>query len=125
MGYGALAQGVLSPAVASGAGDAFYETGRTLRLGILSRMEPVTAVAATLGWYATGVLLIASAQRLAGRHGLKGKMVKVCAGALAAAGFCIGDAVPAWTVVGITVFGWIATPLWTEKRNFKKDEKRC
>lgn len=123
--FAALVQGILSPAVAQAQPNAFYEASRTLRLGVLSRIEPVAAVATTLGWYALGSLLHSTAVCLAKQGG-----ICTCKAGLGSA-MITGSAaiwrisIPGYLTVGVSLLLWVLVPFLAEKRNFKKSEKRC
>ena len=65
----ALAQGVLSPVVASALSDPEYQTARTL-----GHLEPVAAAALTLGWYAMATWLFSAAAEIARLGQMKEKL---------------------------------------------------
>lgn len=123
--FGLLCQGILSPSVASRLEDAFYQTGRTLELGVLSRVEPVVAAASALGWYASSLFLYGGALRLGTRAGFGGWKGRIALGTVTVGAVVSGLRIPESVTVGICILLWIAMPLWTEKRNFTKNEKRC
>lgn len=123
--FGALAQGILSLPVAGAQGDGFYEVSRTLRLGVLSRIEPVAAVAAMLGWYALGCLLHSSAVKLAGQGGSKTQNARLISALVMGSVAVSGVQLQGDIVVGVSLILWILVPLCAEKRNLKKSEKRC
>ena len=61
---GVLVQGNLSVSAAGKLRAPFYEMARSLRLGSLSRLEPVGSVMLTLGWFALALYLLMSAKTL-------------------------------------------------------------
>ena len=121
--FAVLVQGILSPVLASRIPDAFYQMSRAMELGVLSRIEPVVAVASALGWYALGALLHASAVRLALRGGVRMHLARLGGAALSALVVITGVSVPAALAVALCVVLWVVTQLCGEK--MKKSEKRC
>ncbi len=108
-----LTQGILSPWVAGSVEAPFYEMARTLSPGGISHVEPVIAVAVTLGWYALAAGILK-------RSGVR--MVT----AAAAAGAVLWDLSPKgmWMVV-ICVILWILIPFVRSETFLEKSEKRC
>lgn len=122
---GVLVQGSLSAAVAGRLEAPFYEMARSLRLGSLSRLEPVCSIMLTLSWFALCLYLVMAAKTILEASGIQGKPA-LWAGVI---GMGLGvilhtkSRLPAWPLgTGIL---WVFLPLTNFLKRSKKDEKRC
>lgn len=104
-----LVQGTISWQTAHTLPDPFYQTARAL-----GHMEPLIAVALTLGWYALAVYLLQSAEVLMDR----GSMI---AAVIAATALCLGVETEGIVWTGIAAVVWLVIPFLQSK---KKNEKR-
>ena len=122
---GVLVQGTLGAEAAEMLSAPFYEMARSLRLGSLSRLEPVGSVMLTLSWFALCLYLVMGARTLLEEAGI-GEQKALWTGTVAMC-LLIGmkettklPAQPLWS--GIL---WFGIPLWNFFKKAKKDEKRC
>ena len=107
----ALPQGTISLPVASAHPSPFYETARTL-----GYLEPVTAAALTLGWYALTAWLFDSAARIAWAGDVKMETAYVLLWCTAA-GFVLFRVQPnAWFVTVLSLFLWVFTPFFQKMK---------
>lgn len=113
-----LTQGVLSYGVASAVPDPLYQTGRTL-----GRLEPVTAAAMTLGWYALALHLFCSASGIARGSGLGEKMATVLVSGTSAAFVLFPQQLDQPTLAVFSAVLWVLIPFFRKNLNFKKSEK--
>ena len=124
----ALVQGILSPRVAAMESAPFYQMACSLRLGSLSRLEPLVSAVLTFSWYALSAYLVMAGAALLTRTGLEqGRAVWLSAGAMAAL-ILSGWQLPRWSLLALALLGWILTPilpLQNKSKKIKKDEKRC
>lgn len=118
--FGLLTQGILSPHVAAGLPDAFHQMGRSMRLGSISRIEPIVAVAVTLGWYALCSFLLSSAVQLAKGTGMGERTAVLAAAAIAAGVILARVQLPDAAVVILSLFLWVLVPACTPKKKFAK-----
>lgn len=115
-----LVQGTISPQVAAGAADPFYQTARTL-----GYLEPVAAVGMTLGWYAMTVFLLDSGRRITQSSGINARVAYVLPMGTAAGILLLKWQPGAWLCAVLSAFLWILVPTLRKITNMKKDEKRC
>ena len=115
-----LVQGTISPEVAKSVEDPFYQTARTL-----GYLEPVAAVAMTLGWYAMAVFLLDSAATITKNSDIGHKTAYVLpAGTAALVLFAKWQ--PGITFCSVlSTFLWVLAPFLTKIKKSKKSEKRC
>lgn len=112
----AVTAGVLSPAVAAGMSNAFYEMCRSLELvGAARRFEALICAGGTAGWFALNSILLALCgeylEKIFGKKGRWGVWaVAVGAGAWRLCGLHIE---PIYLVIAGTVF-WVVIPVWTQ-----------
>ena len=110
----ALTQGTLSPAVSSRHPSPFYETARTL-----GYLEPVTAAALTLGWYALTGWLFDSGARLAWEGDMKGETAYVLLWCTAAGSILFGVQLNAWFLTVLSLFLWVLTPFFQKMKKLE------
>ena len=103
----ALVQGTISAEVASTVPDPFYQTARTL-----GYLEPVAAVAVTLGWYAAACMLMQSAVKLT-----KGRGAKVLPIAAAVYTIFAGAEVTGIALL-LSVTLWVIVPMLRSRGGF-------
>ena len=115
-----LVQGTISPQVAGGVPDPFYQTARSL-----GYLEPVAAVGMTLGWYAVTIFLRNSASAIAEAGGI---------GSKAANALPLGTALlvlltkwqPVFPLYAVlSTFLWVLIPFLTKIKMSKKTEKKA
>lgn len=102
----ALTQGVLSPRVAAAVPDPFYQTARTL-----GHLEPVTAAALTLGWYALTSFLLQNASIIAKSSDIDPKIANTLASATAATTILLPSQPNTTLITTITALLWLFLPL--------------
>ena len=95
----ALVQGSISLRIASTSGSPIYETARTL-----GHLEPVTAAALTLGWYALASLFLDSAARIAWEGDIRMEVAYVLVWCTAAVFVLFGLQPNAWFVTVLSLF---------------------
>lgn len=115
-----ITQGILSPRIAASLPDAFHQMSRSISLGVLSRMEPVAAVAITLGWYALCGFLFSGAMRLFPGNE---KIGKIAFAAIAAAFVLFRVQLPGLFSLVLSLFLWVLIPGCTPKKKNEKIEK--
>lgn len=121
--FAGITQGMLSIAACE-MDTPFYEVGRSLRLGGMSRFEPLIAVAVTFGWYCFASFLLSAAAQLGSRIGWKEPWGIWGAGGITAALVLFDVQFDHWILaIGGTVL-WILLPIISLQKNLKKDEKR-
>lgn len=113
----ALVQGSISLKVASTTGSPIYETARTL-----GHLEPVTAAALTLGWYALVSLFLDSAARIALEGDIRMEVAYVFVWCTATVFVLFGLQPNAWFVTVLSLFWWVITPFF---QKMKKLENRA
>lgn len=119
--FGLLTQGILSPGVAAKLPDAFHQMSRSIRIGVLSRIEPLTAVAVTLGWYALCSFLLSAAMELAQGFRIQEKTSRLAFVAASSAIALLHVELPGALVVVLSLVLWVLVPICTcEKKNQKK-----
>lgn len=112
--YGAaVSAGVLSPAVAGQASDAFYQLSRSLNLlGVAQRFEAVVSAGMTVGWFSLASLLLSVAGQEVGR--LKPEWTRkgvYTAGVTAAGWLVLGLRLPPEIIVIGTGLLWVGIPV--------------
>lgn len=107
----ALVQGSISLKVASTTGSPIYETARTL-----GHLEPVTAAALTLGWYALVSLFLDSAARIAWEGDIRMEVAYVLVWCTAAVFVLFGLQPNAWFVTVLSLFWWVITPFFQKMK---------
>ena len=110
----ALVQGGISLKVASTAGSPIYETARTL-----GHLEPVTAAALTLGWYALASLFLDSAARIALEGEIRMEVAYVLVWCTAAVFGLFGLQPNAWFVTVLSLFWWVITPFFQKMKKLE------
>ena len=110
----ALVQGSISLRVASASGSPIYETARTL-----GHLEPVTAAALTLGWYALASLILDSAARIAGEGDIRMEVAYVLVWCTAAVFVLFGLQPNAWFVTVLSLFWWVITPFFQKMKKLE------
>lgn len=115
-----LVQGTISAQAAASVQDPFYQTARTL-----GYLEPVAAVAVTLGWYAVAVFLLSSGKQIAKNSNINDRMAYVFLPGTAASILLVKWQPGALFCAVLSGFLWVLTPFLNGKINLKKDEKRC
>lgn len=110
----ALVQGSISLKVASTAGSPIYETARTL-----GHLEPVTAAALTLGWYALTSLFLDSAARIAQEGDIRMEVAYVLVWCTAAVFVLFGLQPNAWFVTVLSLFWWVITPFFQKMKKLE------
>lgn len=121
----ALIQGILSPRVASSVAAPFYEMARTLSPGGISHIEPVAAVALTLGWYALCTSLFQSGAIIARGSGISEKTARVLAVGTATARVLFPQQLWEPGMAVFSAFLWVLIPFLRKKINFKKTKKNA
>lgn len=107
----ALVQGAISQPVASVNPSPFYETARTL-----GYLEPITAAALTLGWYALAAYLFDSAARIAWKGNVRRETAYVLVWSTAA-GFILFRQQPnAWFAAVLSLFLWVLSPFFEKMK---------
>ena len=114
--------GVLSPWVAAGATDAFYEMTRSLEvLGVARRFEAVLSAGMTVGWFCCLTLLLSVAAEAVERHKEGWGRGTIYAAAAVAGGWVLLDMrVPEQVFTAFAFLLWTIVPL---TNNRKKDRK--
>lgn len=102
----ALTQGVLSPQVAAAVPAPFYQTARTL-----GHLEPVTAAALTLGWYALTAFLFQNAVMIAKSSSINPGIATALASAAAAITILVPQQLNTTLNTTITAILWLIVPL--------------
>ena len=110
----ALVQGGISLKVASTAGSPIYETARTL-----GHLEPVTAAALTLGWYALASLFLDSAARIAWEGDIRMEVAYVLVWCTAAVFVLFGLQPNAWFITVLSLFWWVITPFFQKMKKLE------
>ena len=110
----ALVQGSISLKVASTSGSPIYETARTL-----GHLEPVTAAALTLGWYAIASLFLDSAARIAQEGDIRMEVAYVLVWCTAAVFVLFGLQPNAWFVTVLSLFWWVITPFFQKMKKLE------
>ena len=110
----ALVQGSISLRIASTSGSPIYETARTL-----GHLEPVTAAALTLGWYALASLFLDSAARIAWEGDLRMEVAYVLVWCTAAVFVLFGLQPNAWFVTVLSLFWWVITPFYQKMKKLE------
>lgn len=121
--FAMLTQGILSPWVAATTPDALRQVGRTIGFGVFGRMEPVLAVAMTIGWYALTALLIGSAAEIGKNLRLPPKSAAFIASAIAGLIVVFRIQISGAFFVIISLILWILLPGCMEKYHVIKNEK--
>ena len=109
-----LVQGSISLKVASASGSPIYETARTL-----GHLEPVTAAALTLGWYALASLFLDSAARIAQEGNIRMEVAYVLVWCTAAIFVLFGLQPNAWFVTVLSLFWWVITPFFQKMKKLE------
>ena len=109
-----LVQGSISLRVASASGSPIYETARTL-----GHLEPVTAAALTLGWYALASLFLDSAARIALEGDIRMEVAYVLVWCTAAVFVLFGLQPNAWFVTVLSLFWWVITPFFQKMKKLE------
>ena len=110
----ALVQGSISLKVASTTGSPIYETARTI-----GHLEPVTAAALTLGWYALASLFLDSAARIALEGDIRIEVAYVLVWCTAAVFVLFGLQPKAWFVTVLSLFWWVITPFFQKMKKLE------
>ena len=110
----ALVQGSISWKVASATGSPIYETARTL-----GHLEPVTAAALTLGWYALASLFLDSAARIALEGDIRMEVAYVLVWCTAAVFVLFGLQPNAWFITVLSLFWWVITPFFQKMKKLE------
>ena len=110
----ALVQGSISLRIASTSGSPIYETARTL-----GHLEPVTAAALTLGWYALASLFLDSAARIAWEGDIRMEVAYVLMWCTAAVFVLFGLQPNAWFVTVLSLFWWVITPFFQKMKKLE------
>ena len=110
----ALVQGSISLRIASTSGSPIYETARTL-----GHLEPVTAAALTLGWYALASLFLDSAARIALEGDIRMEVAYVLVWCTAAVFVLFGLQPNAWFVTVLSLFWWVITPFFQKMKKLE------
>ena len=110
----ALIQGSISLRVASTSGSPIYETARTI-----GHLEPVTAAALTLGWYALASLFLDSAARIAWEGDIRMEVAYVLVWCTAAVFVLFGLQPNAWFVTVLSLFWWVITPFFQKMKKLE------
>lgn len=118
-----VTQGVLSPAICTQENAPLYTLAQTLRLGGLSRFEPLVSVAITFGFYAACSFLVCCAETLGERFGMSKSAASVIVTVIAICMVLLQ--VPANDMVLTIgcVIGWFLMPISGLKKRSKKNEK--
>lgn len=120
---GILVQGNLSVQVAQAEEAPFYLMARSLRMGSLSRLEPVVSLALTFSWFCLSLYLVMAGKsflRMAGegsKPALWGTVGAMC-GAIA---FNMQDRLRIVQIAAVIL--WIVMPCLHFQKRSKKDEK--
>lgn len=117
-----LNQGVLSGPVAAAQETAFYEAGRTLRLGGITRLEPMVSVAVTFGWYALASFLISTGVRLGSRLKIPERVSIWVLAVSVGAYIVLGLSTPGIALITGCIAAWILVPM-LHAGNFQKSKK--
>ena len=110
----ALVQGSISLRIASTGGSPIYETARTL-----GHLEPVTAAALTLGWYALASLFLDSAARIAREGDIRMEVAYVLVWCTAAVFVLFRLQPNAWFVTVLSLFWWVITPFFQKMKKLE------
>ena len=110
----ALVQGSISLKVASTTGSPIYEAARTL-----GHLEPVTAAALTLGWYALASLFLDSAARIAQEGDIRMEVAYVLLWCTAAVFVLFGLQPNTWFVTVLSLFWWVITPFFQKMKKLE------
>ena len=110
----ALVQGSISLRIASTSGSPIYETARTL-----GHLEPVTAAALTLGWYALASLFLDSAARIAWEGDIRMEVACVLVWCTAVVFVLFGLQPNAWFVTVLSLFWWVITPFFQKMKKLE------
>ena len=110
----ALVQGSISLKVASTTGSPIYETARTI-----GHLEPVTAAALTLGWYALASLFLDSAARIAWEGDIRMEVACVLVWCTAVVFVLFGLQPNAWFVTVLSLFWWVITPFFQKMKKLE------
>ena len=110
----ALVQGSISLRIASTSGSPIYETARTL-----GHLEPVTAAALTLGWYALASLFLDSAARIAWEGDIRMEVAYVLVWCTAVVFVLFGLQPNAWFVTVLSLFWWVITPFFQKMKKLE------
>ena len=110
----ALIQGTLSAPVAMEQGSAIYETARTL-----GHLEPVTAAALTLGWYALANYLFDNAAQIAREGDCKEEVAYVLVWCTAAILVIFRQQPNGWFVTVLSLFWWVITPFFQKLKKLE------
>ncbi len=110
----ALVQGSISLKVASTTGSPINETARTL-----GHLEPVTAAALTLGWYALASLFLDSAAQIALEGEIRMEAAYVLVWCTAAVFVLFGLQPNAWFVTVLSLFWWVITPFFQKMKKLE------
>lgn len=117
--------GVLSPWVAGGMTDAFYEMTRSLEvLGVARRFEAVLSAGMTVGWYCCLTVLLTVAGEAVERHKEGWGTAAVYTGAAAAGVWVLlGPALPEPVFAAGALVLWAIVPLLDKMGKARKDDK--
>lgn len=120
---GALIQGNLSAQVAQTENAPFYLMARSLRMGSLSRLEPVVSVALTFSWFCLSLYLVMAGKTFLRMAGMEPRWalwrtVGAMSGAIA---FNMKDKLHVVQIAAVIL--WIVTPCLHFKKRSKKDDK--
>lgn len=109
-----LVQGVISLPVALSLPDPFYQTARAL-----GYMEPIAAVAMTLGWYAMATVLHGSAAEIAKSCGVGERLSYVLLWGTAATVIVMEWQLSATILNGFGAFLWVLSPFFQKLKKVK------
>lgn len=115
-----LVQGTISPQVAQSVSDPFYQTSRTL-----GYLEPVVAVAATLGWYAAAVFLLQSGTEIAKNSNIGRGIAHVLPAGTAVLVLLIKWQPEIWLCAILSILLWVLVPILKQNEKLKKHEKKA
>ncbi len=120
---GILVQGNLSIAVAQQEAAPFYLMARSLRLGSLSRMEPLVSMLLTFSWFSLGLYLVMAGKAFLVRAGIK-EHYALWMTVAAAGGLIVINMQDTMRIAAkAAVVLWIVAPMLRLKNKSKKDEK--
>ncbi len=118
-----LVQGNLSAAVASQENAPFYLMARSLRMGSLSRLEPVVSLALTLSWFCFAMYITMSGKKMLEIAGVKEKWALWGTVGTMCTALLIGLADKRYFVqIPVTIL-WVVIPFFYAKKEMKKFEK--
>lgn len=118
-----ITQGVLSPAICNQESAPLYTLAQTLRLGGLSRFEPLVSVAITFGFYAACSFLICCAGTFGERLGMKRATASIIVTLIAIGVMLLRVPENDVVLTAGCVIGWFLVPIIGLKKRSKKNEK--